>query len=135
VSDYTIRGTPGAPDTQFSEEFAQKMARSMAVSFFKYGDLYDAYPQKVSATDSLKTRLDLYLNGGVVKGKTIAPGNPDYLVDVANFAMIEYLCPSFKRAAEYTNDDAGSPGRTWHAAGETEQKNNPSRLAEFRGRD
>jgi len=132
---FEIKHAPGAPETQFSEEFAQKMASAMGVSFFKYGDLYDAYPHKVNAIDSLLMRLKLYKEGGVVKGKTIAPGNPDYLVDVANFAMIEYLCPSFRRAEEYNNDDAGSPGRAWHAAGETEQKNNPSRLAEFRGRD
>lgn len=135
MSTYTIKRAPGVPETQFNEQFAQRMADSMGVSFFKYGDLFDAYPHKISATDSLKTRLDLYLNGGVVKGKRIEPGNPDYLVDVANFAMIEYTCPSKARPATVTNDDAGSPGRTWRTAGETEQKNNPSRLAEFRGRD
>jgi hypothetical protein len=124
---------PGVPATQFSEDFAQSMANSMGVSFFKYGDLYDAYPQKVNALDSLLTRLKLYKEGGEVKGKKILPGNRDYLIDVANFAMIEFLCPSQKVNDEQTTDDAGSPGRTWHALdSSTEQKNRPSRLSEFR---
>ena len=107
-------GLKAAPDTEFSTTFAQGMADRMAVSYFKYGAVAEAYPKKVNAIESLKTRLDLYLNGGEVKGVKIQPGNTEYLMDVANFAMIEFMYPKHPKAFFKPTDSNGSPGRNWN---------------------
>jgi hypothetical protein len=107
-------GLAAAPDTEFSTTFAQGMADRMAVSFFKYGLVAEAYPKKVNAIESLKTRLDLYLNGGEVKGVKIEAGNTEYLMDVANFAMIEFMHPKHPKAFFKSTDSNGSPGRNWN---------------------
>jgi len=107
-----IKIVPGVPDTEQSEKFLQGMVSAMGVSFFKYGAVNDAYPQKVNALNSLETRLKLYREGGEVKGKRVEPGNRDYLIDVANFAMIEFMAPS--REQYSANDDKNSPGREFH---------------------
>ena len=80
-------------DLKTVDQFIERMKRSMAVSFHKYGPVRAAYPHKVDALASLRKRLRLYQD----------TGNADYLTDVANFAMIEYMCPKFddaKRKAE-----------------------------------
>lgn len=107
-----IKPVPGCPETEYSPEFLQGMVSAMGVSFFKYGAVADAYPSKISALDSLQTRLDLYRKGGYVKGAWVEPGNRDYLKDAANFAMIEFMAPSRKQYS--ANDDVNSPGREFH---------------------
>lgn len=114
VPEGKFTGIVGAPGTEFSEFFAQGMANRMAVSFFKYGAVAEAYPARVDAIKSLQQRLDLYVNGGEVKGKTIEPGNTEYLMDVANFAMIEFMYPKHPQAFFKATDSDGSPGRTWN---------------------
>lgn len=84
-----------------SRKFHDLMDAAMLVSGFKYGAVSDAYPDKVSAMESLKKRLDAYK-------KT---GNAEYLVDVANFAMIEFMHPAHAKAHYQATDAAGSPGR------------------------
>lgn len=74
--------------------FFSLMQNAMILSFHKYGALVDGYPDKVSATESLLKRLDFYVNGGRRGDVVIKPGNTEWLVDVANFAMIEYMLPS-----------------------------------------
>src|SRR5271156_1489313 len=113
-------GIVGAPDSEFSEQFVQFMANRMAVSFHKYGLVAEAYPSKVDAIQSLKTRLNLYLDGGTVKGAIIEPGNTEYLVDVANFAMIEFMYPKNPKAFFQATDSSGSPGRVWNSGEVTE---------------
>lgn len=90
------------------------MANRMAVSYHKYGPVAEAYPEKVDAIESLKTRLKLYMEGGEVKGVKIEPGNTEYLMDVANFAMIEFMHPKHKKAFFKATDSNGSPGRNWN---------------------
>ena len=107
---------PEVPETEFSFPFVQGRANAMSNSFFKYGAAPDAYPARVDAIQSLEDRLNLYKFGGVIKGTFIEPGNPAYLVDVANFAMIEFRYPRHANRA-YWNDRekdtaANSPGRT-----------------------
>jgi hypothetical protein len=106
-----IRPMPEVPETEWSEEFLQAMVTAMGLSYFKYGAVADAYPQKVSALDSLETRLRLYREGGTVKGVYMAPGNRRLLADIANFAMIEYLAPSM---VQWSDADNVSPGREFH---------------------
>lgn len=105
---------PGnVPASEFSEPFAQGMADRMAASYCKYGAVADAYPSKVDAIESLKVRLARYE----------ATGNTEWLLDVANFAMIEYMHPRHAAAHYLPTDSEESPGRVW-ASGEVSQQGN-----------
>lgn len=91
----------GVPITEFDPEFAVRMMAAMMVSFHKYGRVAEAYPLKFSAADDVRARMSKYRQ----------TGNKHFLVDAANFAMIEAMHPG--RAAEWAgNDAADSPGRT-----------------------
>lgn len=95
--------TAPLPPTEFDERFVQYMKNRMLVSFFKYGPIADAYPHKVNALESLKLRLQKYEE----------TGNTEFLVDAANFAMIEFLRPSHPEAHFEGTDSDQSPGRIW----------------------
>lgn len=104
-----------APGSEVSEPFIQGMRDRMATSYFKYGAVRDAYPHKVNALESLRMRLDLYAE----------TGNTEALIDAANFAMIEFMCPSHKRAHFTPTDSGKSPGRAAYDTGfEGTQKSN-----------
>jgi hypothetical protein len=93
----------GVPITEFDPEFVVRMMAAMMVSFHKYGRVADAYPLKFSAADDVRARMSKYRT----------TGNKNYLVDAANFAMIEAMHPGRKHGAEWgSNDAADSPGRT-----------------------
>lgn len=77
------------------------MKNRMVVSFHKYGPLKEAYPHKVNAIVSLTDRLRKYAE----------TGNTEFLVDAANFAMIEFMFPSHHSAFFEGTDDDQSPGR------------------------
>jgi len=109
-----VKLAPGVPETEFSFRFVQGMANRMSVSYFKYGACPDAYPDKVDAVASLEARLRLYKEGGTARdGSVIPPGNPAYLVDVGNFAMIEYRYPRHagRETFDHADSDVNSPGR------------------------
>lgn len=101
MQDITLRGVPQVPDSEFSEAFAQGMLDRMQMSYFKYGLVEDAYPSKVDAIKSLKKRLEKYE----------ADGNTEWLMDVANFAMIEFMRPRHPQAHFKSTDSHESPGR------------------------
>lgn len=73
----------GAPDSEFSEPFVEGMRDRMAVSFHKYGLVRDGFPERVDVVASAKGRLTMY-------EKT---GNGEWLIDAANFLMIETMAP------------------------------------------
>jgi hypothetical protein len=100
--------------TEFSEKFVEGMRNRMEVSFHKYGPIKDAYPHKVDAIKSLKIRLDKYE----------ATGNTEYLIDAANFAMIEFMLPAHPEAHFEATDTNGSPGRKWQGGGRATQRAN-----------
>ena len=91
----------GAPDSEFSEVFVSGMRDRMAVSYFKYGACAEAFPHKTQAHRSVAIRLQRYLD----------TGNTEWLIDVANFAMIEYMHPSVEGAHFRPTDSDESPGR------------------------
>lgn len=84
----------------FSEDFIQKMKNRIVVSHYKYGWMSDTYPELADAIACLEERLELFK-------KT---GNTEYLVDVANFAMIEYMHPRHPNAHFKGTDSDQSPG-------------------------
>jgi hypothetical protein len=92
---------------EVSEEFIQYMRNRMEVSLHKYGPVRDGFPHKVNAIKSLETRLKKYKE----------TGNAEYLIDVANFAMIEFMLPAHAESHFEAKDSADSPGRSWHAGG------------------
>lgn len=111
------------PD-ESSGQFHQGMVDRMDISFFKYGAVRDAYPAKVDAIGSMRDRLQLYINGGTVKGQRVEPGNTEYLMDVANFAMIEFMTPRHPQAFFKPTDDSESPGRRSLDTGRQDARDN-----------
>jgi len=109
----TVKLIPGIPETEYSAQFLDGMVNRMAVSFCKYGRVADAYPHKVNALDSLRLRLEKYAE----------TGNTEYLMDVANFAMIEFMHPKHPGAFFRGTDSDGSPGRVWNH-GTVDQRRN-----------
>ena len=112
-----VQWTAGIPATEFSEQFAQGMADRMAVSYCKYGAVAEAYPARVDAIESLKKRLDKYAQDG----------NTEWLMDVANFAMIEFMHPRHPAAHFTATDSDRSPGRVWNSGAVTSAANTTSR--------
>lgn len=91
----------GVPTTEFDPSFCVKMVRAMMISFHKYGRVALAYPDKFDATSDVRTRMSKYRE----------TGNKWYLVDAANFAMIEAMHPRHAEAHWGRNDADNSPGR------------------------
>ena len=79
----------------FSEPFINKMKNAIETSHYKYGWANKTYPELAQAYKCIKQRLELY-------EKT---HNKEYLVDIANFAMLEFLYPAFEDA-HYTPTDS-----------------------------
>lgn len=86
----------------------------MEVSFHKYGPLKNAYPHKVDALKSLLLRIEKYRE----------TGNTEFLIDAANFAMIEFMRPSVKDAKFVATDSNASPGRIWNGKHTPTKKDN-----------
>ena len=92
----------GVPLTEFNEYFTARMIEAMMVSYHKYGGVADAYPRKFNALSDIRARLNKYRE----------TGNKHYLVDAANFCMIEAMHPAREDAVWGGNSAADSPGRT-----------------------
>ena len=85
--------------TEYSNKFDEIRKNMMVVSYYKYGPLKDNYGtyKCMNAIENLKIRLQQYLN----------TGNTEFLADVANFAMLEFMNPSIE-GAKYTPTDSGA---------------------------
>ena len=94
----------GVPETEFCDAFVAGMVSRMALSYFKYGAVADAFPVKVNAIETLKLCLTKYE----------ASGNGEFLIDAANYAMIEFMRPRHPRAHYTPVDSKESAGRAWH---------------------
>jgi hypothetical protein len=91
--------------SEFSEDFIAKMKNRMIASYYKYGPLalnaHRANPQdNINIISSLITRLRLYEE----------TGNTEWLVDIGNFAMIEFMYPQHPSAHFRATDSSESPG-------------------------
>lgn len=84
----------------FSEAFVKKMKNAIEMSYYKYGFSSKTYPTLAQAHKCIQERLDLY-------EKT---HNKEYLVDIANFAMLEFMHPAFEDARYSPQDSDKSPG-------------------------
>lgn len=115
--------------TEFNEDFVKGMRDRMVMSFYKYGPLTEAYPHKVDAIASLTDRLRKYA----------ATGNTEFLMDAANFAMIEFMHPRHEEAFYKATDSDESPGRRVLRTGLVDSRANKevgtnpnSKVAQFR---
>jgi hypothetical protein len=99
---------------EFSEPFVEGMRNRMVVSFYKYGPVAEAYPHKVNAVASLNDRLRKYAE----------TKNTEFLIDAANFAMIEFMHPSVEGAFFAGTDDDQSPGRRAARTGTIDKRDN-----------
>lgn len=110
--------------SQVSKNFLDGMVNRMVVSYLKYGDVRDAYPHKMDALACLRDRLQNY----------IETQNTEYLIDAANFAMIEFMLPRLQGAHYSPSDSDQSPGRIT-ASGERTHEENVVRYKYRRGGD
>jgi hypothetical protein len=97
MEERTIRFLP----TEFSPEFVQGMANRMAVSCARYGPIAEGFPEPFDALQSARLRLERYSQ----------TGNQEWLLDAANFLMIEFLRPRHPAAHFRATSDQESPGR------------------------
>jgi len=81
-------------------DFINKMQNRIEVSHHKYGWCSKTYPELAQAYKCIKDRLDEY----------VKTGNTGYLIDVANFAMIEFYHPAIKGAKFEATDSDKSIG-------------------------
>ena len=89
----------GILKTEYSEKFDEIRKAMMVTSYFKYGSMQENY-EKFKCMDALgniEKRLTKYLE----------TGNTEFLADVANFAMIEFMYPSIP-GAKYMPTDNGA---------------------------
>jgi hypothetical protein len=94
-----------APASEFDDGFVDGMARRMAVSFHKYGRVADA-AGKVKCVESAEQRMAKYLDDG----------NTEWLIDAANFLMMEFMFPQHPGAHYRATDSGESPGRVHTSA-------------------
>ena len=84
----------------FSTAFVEKMKNAIVTSHFKYGWANKTYPGLAQAYKCAKERMEAY-------EKT---HNTEYLIDVANFVMLEFMYPSFADAKYKPTDSDKSIG-------------------------
>ncbi len=88
--------------TEYSFEFDELCKDAVYMSHFKYGSVKECYEiyKTADAIKSLKMRLDKYEE----------TGNTEFLVNVANFARIEFMYPRHPKAYYRATDSSESPG-------------------------
>lgn len=85
--------------SEYSIEFDDIRKKAMVMGYFKYGPIRDNI-QNTDMLKSIEMRIKKYRD----------TGNTEFMADIANFAMIEYMCPRHNNAHfKYTDSDQ-SPG-------------------------
>lgn len=102
------------PFSEFSDRFVEYMKNRMEVSFHKYGAIADAFPTKIDALKSAADRIEQYR----------VTHNTEFLVDAANFLMIEFMLPGYHDAFFKGTDSSESPGRHSITYGDKSQRPN-----------
>lgn len=97
-----MKSTSEILSTEYSERFDSIRKNMMVVSYHKYGPVSANYKthKAIDAVASMKKRIEKYAE----------TGNTEYLADVANFAMIEFMCPQHPKAHYKPTDSMESPG-------------------------
>ena len=85
--------------TEYSTKFDEIRKNMMVMSYYKYGKMSDNHSTEnlMDAVANLRKRLEKYEQ----------TGNTEFLADVANFAMIEFMHPQHKKAF-YKSTESGA---------------------------
>ena len=85
--------------TEYSQLFDNIRKNMMVMSYYKYGAVSENYKTEktIDAIGSLEKRLQKYKE----------TGNTEFLTDIANFAMIEFMHPQHEKAF-YKPTDSGA---------------------------
>ena len=85
--------------TEYSDRFDDIRKNMMVMSYYKYGAMKENYKTEktIDAIGSLEKRLQKYKD----------TGNTEFLADIANFAMIEFMFPQHPKA-HYKPTDSGA---------------------------
>lgn len=81
-------------------QFVQGMMNRLSVSHWKYGSIHTTFPSKRRGVDNIQQRVNRYLE----------TGNTEWLIDAANYCLIEFMCPSVEGAHFRATDSDESPG-------------------------
>ena len=103
MAEVQLKWAEAAPDTEYNKDFIQAMLNRMAMAFFSYGAVRDKYPNSADALASLEKRLAKYRE----------TGNTEWLIDAANFCMIEFMYPSHPKAHFRATERDESPRLEW----------------------
>lgn len=98
--EYKIKISDKVPTDQVSPEFVQGMFDRMAMGFYNYGPIKLNFPENYNALKGCQQRIQKYK-----KTK-----NTEWLIDAANFLMIEFLRPSLSGAYFEATSKRESPG-------------------------
>ena len=84
--------------SEYSEQFDLIRQNMMVTSYYKYGPVEENYGghNTIKSIERLELRLNAYKR----------TGNTEYLANIANFAMIEFMYPS-KEGNAYKPTDGG----------------------------
>lgn len=99
MSEITLHG--GQPQTQYSLQFLQGMITRMLTSYSKYGHIKDSVEKGMDPLAEVRARINKYR----------ATGNTEWLIDAANYCMIEFMHPSHEEAHFRATDSNESDGR------------------------
>ena len=94
-----LRG--GQPASQYSIEFLQGMVDRMLLGYRKYGHIAESVEKGMDPATEAISRIRQYQR----------TGNTEWLMDGANYCMIEFMHPSHKDAHYRPTDSDESPGR------------------------
>lgn len=97
-----INWPDGVPADQFSIDFVQKMANRMVQGYAKYGPI-ERVRKDIDRMKSLEQRLSKYRE----------TGNSEWLVDVGNMAMIQFILDGPEQFHATPTEE--SPGLTLHS--------------------
>jgi len=110
--EITFQWPSSVPHTEYSKTFIQGMLDRVAMAYHNYGAMADAYPDKVDAVASSKKRLNDYASSPLASHG--GNENREWLMDAANFLMIEFKHPRHPQAYYRPTSKEESPGRKWH---------------------
>lgn len=80
--------------------FLQGMMNRLGISHWKYGSIHDTFPHHRRGVDNIQQRVDKYLE----------TGNTEWLIDAANYCLIEFMRPSHPTPDFRATDSDESPG-------------------------
>ena len=87
-------------EEQVSQKFVQGMFDRMSVGYFNYGPIKDNFPHNYDALKSMELRLKKYKKDH----------NLEWLMDAANYLMIEFMYPKDPKAFFKPTTKRESPG-------------------------